>query len=153
MNDSTTREPQESAPDRRRLLNWLARGFLSLWGLGAVWVTSSFLKPPHSQRSLTQRVIELGPVDSHPIGHARMVRHGRDPVFVVRRDESTFVGLSGVCTHLRCVLTWDEDLEALACPCHNGAFDLSGNVIQGPPPRPLTRYRVETRLGKVYLHL
>ncbi|MDH3403768.1 MAG: Rieske (2Fe-2S) protein [Acidobacteriota bacterium] len=153
MNEPSTIDPPESAPDRRRLLTWLARGFLSLWGLGFAWLVTSFLKPPRSQRSLTQRVIELGPLESMPVGRARMVRHGRDPVFVVRTDESTFVGLSGVCTHLRCVLTWDEDVSALACPCHNGAFDLSGNVTKGPPPRPLTRYRVETSLGKVYLHL
>jgi cytochrome b6-f complex iron-sulfur subunit len=140
-------------PHRRRVLGWLAKGFLSLWGLGFLWVTNAFLKPPRSRRSITQRVISLGPLESLPVGQALVVRHGRDPIFVIRRDEAALVSLSGVCTHLRCVLNWDRDQQVLACPCHNGSFDLSGNVLSGPPQRPLTRHRVETRLGQMYLHV
>jgi Rieske Fe-S protein len=29
------------------------------------------------------------------------------------------------------------------CPCHNGRFDLAGNVISGPPPAPLEVYQVD----------
>jgi len=146
-------EIADQPESRRRVLGWLAKGFLSLWGLGFLWLTSSFLKPPRSRRSLTQRVVSLGPAEDLEVGQAVMVRHGRDPVFVVRKDEATLVGLSGVCTHMRCVLNWDRDQRILACPCHNGGFDLSGNVLSGPSPRPLQRFRVETRLGQMYLHL
>jgi cytochrome b6-f complex iron-sulfur subunit len=24
------------------------------------------------------------------------------------------------------------------CPCHAGIYDLDGNVVSGPPPKPLT---------------
>jgi cytochrome b6-f complex iron-sulfur subunit len=153
MSGTATADPPGLDTSRRRVLGWLAKGFLSLWGLGLLWVTTSFLKPPRSRRSLTQRVIDLGPVEDLPVGHARIVRHGRNPIFVVRKDESTLVGLSGICTHMRCVLTFDEGQGTLICPCHNGSFDLSGNVLTGPSPRSLTRYRVETRLGEMYLHL
>jgi cytochrome b6-f complex iron-sulfur subunit len=153
MSELTTGSTEDSRQPRRQILGWLAKGFLSLWGLGFLWVTTSFLKPPKSSRSLTQRVISLGPEESLPVGQAMMVRHGRDPIFVIRKDDSTLVGISGVCTHMRCVLNWDRDQRLLACPCHNGSFDLSGNVLSGPSPRPLTRYRVEARVGQMYLHL
>lgn len=153
MNETSDAESPDLSPQRRKVLGWLSKGFLSLWGLGFVWVTSAFLKPPKSRRSITQRIISLGPLESLAVGQALVVRHGRDPIFVIRKDDTTLVSLSGVCTHMRCVLTWDRDQELLACPCHNGSFDLSGNVLSGPSQRPLDRHRVETRLGQMYLHV
>ena len=35
--------------------------------------------------------------------------------------------------------------EVIWCPCHNGKFDLNGQVISGPPPRPLESYQVNLR--------
>ncbi|TDI85191.1 MAG: hypothetical protein E2O78_04900 [Caldithrix sp.] len=29
------------------------------------------------------------------------------------------------------------------CPCHDGVFDVNGNVVSGPPPRPLQKYEVD----------
>ena len=140
-------------PTRRRLLGWLSRGFLSLWAVGLAWLVAGFLKPPRSRESLGQRVVNVGPASSLLPGQAQLVRHGREPVFVVRTTAGELIGVSAVCTHLHCVLDFDRAQNRLACPCHEGAFDLNGNVLGGPAPRPLSRYRVETRLGQIYLHL
>ncbi len=143
----------EVSPGRRRFLRRLSQGFLSIWGFGFLWVVGSFMKPPRSRRSLTERILKVGSLDSLPVGAAQLVRHGREPIWVVRIDEENLVGLAGVCTHMHCVLGWQEHDRSLVCPCHDGAFDLNGNVLKGPAPRPLKRFDVETRLGDVYLHL
>ena len=140
-------------PSRRRLLGWLSRGFLSLWAVGLAWVVTGFLKPPRSRESLGQGVIKVGPESGLLPGQAQLVRHGSEPVFVVRTVAGALIGVSAVCTHLHCVLDFDRGSGQLTCPCHEGSFDLSGNVLTGPPPRPLRTYRVETRLGQIYLHL
>ena len=140
-------------PGRRRFLNWLTKGFLSLWGVGFVWVASSFLKPPRSRSDLSERVLRIGPIDSIAVGTGRLVQHGTEPIWIVRTDSETFVGLAAVCTHLRCVLGWDGEEQSLVCPCHDGAFDLNGNVLKGPPPSGLKRYRVRTQLGEIYVHV
>ena len=140
-------------PSRRRLLGWLSRGFLSLWAVGLAWVVAGFLKPPRSRESLGQGVLKVGPASAFLPGQAQLVRHGREPVFVVRTEAGELVGVSAVCTHLHCILGYDKAQGRLQCPCHEGSFDLSGNVLSGPPPRSLETYRVETRLGQVYLHL
>lgn len=143
----------EISTGRRRFLRRLSQGFLSLWGVGFLWVIASYLKPPKSRQGLADRVIHVGPLDALPVGAAHLVRHGREPVWVVRLDQENLFGLAAVCTHLHCVLEWDGEQRQLACPCHEGAFDMNGNVLLGPPPSALKRYRVETRLGEVYLHL
>jgi cytochrome b6-f complex iron-sulfur subunit len=131
----------------------MSRGFLSLWGLAFCWVVASFLKPPPSGHGFAEHVLKLGPLDSLTRGEARLVRHGDRPIVVVRTADDSLVGLSAVCTHLNCVLTWDSAEGILLCPCHDGSFDINGNVLGGPPPRPLERYRVEVRLGEVFLYL
>ena len=140
-------------PSRRRLLGWLSRGFLSLWAVGLAWLVAGFLKPPRSRDSLGQGVIKVGDEASLLPGQAQLVRHGSDPVYVVRTVAGQLIGVSAVCTHLHCVLDFDRGRAQLTCPCHEGSFDLSGNVLSGPPPRSLRTYRVETRLGQIYLHL
>jgi len=143
--------PREALGGRRRVLQWLTRGFVSLWGLGVLWVVGAFLKPP--RRSLADRTIDVGPLATLPVGQGRVVRHGRDPIVVLRTGEETLVGLSAVCTHLRCVLRWDAERRTMVCPCHEGSFDINGNVLGGPPQRALGRYRVETRLGRIYVYV
>jgi Rieske Fe-S protein len=143
----------ELSPGRRKFLQWLTGGFLSLWGVGFLWVVTSFLKPPHSKSSIAERVIKMGPLEDLPVGQARLVQRGREPIWVIRPDEENVVALAGVCTHMHCVLDWDGKQRTLDCPCHEGAFDLNGNVLNGPPPRGLRRYRIETRLGEIHLHV
>ncbi|MFV1959936.1 MAG: ubiquinol-cytochrome c reductase iron-sulfur subunit [Planctomycetota bacterium] len=69
-----------------------------------------------------------------------------------RTGEERYVVISSTCTHLQvCTVKWDKDRNQLVCPCHRGIFDLYGNVISGPPPRPLRRLAVVVREGDVYV--
>jgi len=155
LSDASDSQTHDAAanPPRRALLTWLVRGFLSLWGLGFAWVIGAFVGAPRSPRTLTETVLKAGPLESLPVGQAMLVHRGRTPIWVIRTAEDTLIGLSAVCTHLHCILTWDGDQQRLNCPCHDGAFDLNGNVLAGPPPQPLKRYEVESQLGQIYVHL
>ena len=37
------------------------------------------------------------------------------------------------------------DTSQLWCACHNGLYDLGGNNVSGPPPRPLESFTVNLR--------
>ena len=39
------------------------------------------------------------------------------------------VAFSAICTHRGCIVQWQEDTRQFLCPCHNGAFDATGNPI------------------------
>jgi cytochrome b6-f complex iron-sulfur subunit len=72
-----------------------------------------------------------------PNGKSKVVVIGGKPVIVVRTNEEVFA-LSAVCTHLGCIVKWDVSLNRLICPCHAASFDLNGNVLGGPAPKPLS---------------
>lgn len=148
-----TREDAAAAPDRRRVLGILSKAFLGLWGLGGLGVLGAYLGPHHGHSDLAERIVRIGPVDDFRVGEGRLVRHGVTPFFVVRIDRENFVALSAVCTHVRCILEYDPRRKGLVCPCHEGRFDLSGNVVSGPPPRALPTYIVAVRAGDVYVQL
>jgi Rieske Fe-S protein len=62
--------------------------------------------------------------------------------YVIRKsdDPKDMVILNSRCTHLGCTVNWREEANAFLCPCHDAKFDVSGKVLDGPPPRPLDRY-------------
>jgi nitrite reductase/ring-hydroxylating ferredoxin subunit len=69
-----------------------------------------------------------------------------DPAILVRLSDTEVVAFSQKCTHLGCVVYYESDEERWHCPCHEGNFEArTGNVISGPPTRPLGRIDLEVR--------
>src|SRR5688500_17904073 len=68
-------------------------------------------------------------------GYTQVVE--RRTVFLVKGADSTLTALDSTCTHLGCRVSWDTVSAELRCPCHGGAYDRTGAVKSGPPPRPL----------------
>lgn len=66
-----------------------------------------------------------------------------DPLAIVRESESQFAVVSGMCTHMRCVLRYNQLNVALECPCHGSSFELDGQVINGPATKALARMTFE----------
>lgn len=61
------------------------------------------------------------------------------------------VAYSDVCTHLSCAVLYQPDSQHFFCPCHEGHFDaFTGNVLAGPPTRPLPIIELQIRDGVIY---
>lgn len=71
--------------------------------------------------------------------------------WVVKRSDSEAVAFGPSCTHLGCAYHWDERKGNFLCPCHTSTFGIDGRVLSGPAPRPLDRYAVQIKGGKVLL--
>ncbi|HEY3216608.1 MAG TPA: Rieske (2Fe-2S) protein [Candidatus Eisenbacteria bacterium] len=145
--------PASTGESRRRFLAFLSRAFLSLWAVGGAGVVGAYLRAPERRERVAERLVRVGLLEDLRIGEARLVRHGTTPFYVVRLDGSRVVALAAVCTHVRCILGFDRERRALVCPCHDGRFDLAGNVLSGPPPKSLPTYAVSVRAGEVFVHL
>ncbi len=53
------------------------------------------------------------------------------------------LALLSTCSHLGCSVNWDPEDGRFRCPCHGGVYDEEGRVVEGPPPRHLTRLEVK----------
>jgi nitrite reductase/ring-hydroxylating ferredoxin subunit len=75
----------------------------------------------------------------------------KDSAILIRTADGTYHAYSQQCTHLACPVYYAREHHRLECPCHEGAFDATtGNVLYGPPPRPLDVIEVEVRNGQVW---
>jgi menaquinol-cytochrome c reductase iron-sulfur subunit len=63
----------------------------------------------------------------------------RETVFLVWNGAREVKVFSATCTHLGCQVIWDSGSKRFKCPCHGGVYAPTGEVLDGPPPRPLDR--------------
>jgi 3-phenylpropionate/trans-cinnamate dioxygenase ferredoxin reductase subunit len=92
-------------------------------------------------RFVTDRIAMRGadPVDQLQPGEGRIVDAGGDKVAAYRDPAGELHLLSPVCTHLRCIVSFDAETTEWHCPCHGSRFTIDGDVVKGPAKRPLPR--------------
>jgi len=117
-------------------------------GNGWIWLRSLAAAPatPYPAAAIA-RAADVAP------GQVRMFSYPgeHDPCILVRRTNGTLAAFSQKCTHLSCAVYYAAATDRLECPCHNGAFSVeNGRVLQGPPPRPLPRIKLDQRGDDIY---
>ena len=68
---------------------------------------------------------------------AVVTRVGRHLVAAYRAPDAQLHTVSGRCTHLGCVVNFNNAEKSWDCPCHASRFDIDGNVLHGPATKPL----------------
>ena len=133
---------------RRQLLRW------SVWASGALFAGTSVLAALAVTRSPGRGGLRaIVDAASVPVGGVHYFRYPgeEDHAILLRLDARRFVAYGGKCTHLSCAVYWNAERERLICPCHEGIFHPeTGDVLAGPPPRPLPSIVVREEDGVVY---
>ncbi len=149
------RDPSESEItrvfSRRDLLN-LSLATTGLMVAGVVLAPlGMYLAEPAGERSPSGD-LRVARANTIPVGGALLHNIDGEDHVIVRRDETNYHVVSATCTHSGiCTVAWDAQRRQLICPCHRGVFDVYGNVVSGPPPRPLPTREVVVRDGDVYV--
>jgi Rieske Fe-S protein len=129
--------------DRRRLLNWFLGTSAGAFLASVLYPVFRYVSPPELPEATTNEVEAGPPNDPELLDKGfKIVRFGAEPVIVVRLSDHEFRALSATCTHLDCIVEYRKGEQAIGCNCHNGRYDLSGKNVAGPPPRPLTPFKV-----------
>jgi cytochrome b6-f complex iron-sulfur subunit len=76
-------------------------------------------------------------------GSVLMFKFGTRPAMLIHHADGSWVALSAVCTHLGCTVQYEPQANRIHCACHGGVYDpQTGANVSGPPPKPLTRFKV-----------
>ncbi|RAU83090.1 FAD-dependent oxidoreductase [Pontibacter arcticus] len=70
-------------------------------------------------------------------GTGKIMRKGLKKVAVYCDQDGVRHECSAVCTHLGCVVNWNNVESSWDCPCHGSRFDPFGRVITGPATKDL----------------
>lgn len=84
-----------------------------------------------------------GNVDALAPGEAAVVQMDRKKIAAFRDETGELHLLSAVCTHLGCVVGWNDTDRTWDCPCHGSRFNVDGRVVSGPAVKPLSYYTRE----------
>jgi Rieske Fe-S protein len=141
----------------------------AIWGVGGligiVFGASAvaYIVGPSLKKQQTETWVALGPTSKVELGVPTLFTFtvqtqtgwientDEVSVYVLSTDARTYIAMSNICTHLGCRVRWITDQDQFFCPCHNGVFDISGNVVAGPPPRPLDQYEVKVENDQLYI--
>lgn len=126
---------------RRSAIDLFLGGSLVATIAAFVYPVVRYLLPPR-RPSVSQDTVVAAKTGELAPNSAKVFRFGAAPAILVNTPEGKLVALTAVCTHLACTVRFEAETETLFCPCHNGRFDLGGNVLSGPPPRPLETFAV-----------
>jgi menaquinol-cytochrome c reductase iron-sulfur subunit len=72
-------------------------------------------------------------------------------VYVLTENGRDYIVMSNICTHLGCRVRWIEEKGQFFCPCHNGVFNKQGQVVSGPPPKPLNQFQVKVEDNAIFV--
>lgn len=72
-------------------------------------------------------------------GGGAVVRLRGQPCAVHRDDDGALHAVSAVCTHLGCLVAYNDAERTWDCPCHGSRFGIDGAVLHGPAVPALER--------------
>lgn len=139
--------PPQFRATRRTFLDNFATALAAVVAGSALGVAGLFAYPPE-RRGEDVDELDVASIDELRKEGFRTFRFGAEPGIVVLAGERLHA-LSLVCTHLGCLVEWSPARRQLVCPCHRASFDLGGNVLEGPPPRPLRAFEASLQDDRV----
>jgi Rieske Fe-S protein len=66
-----------------------------------------------------------------------LLQDGGEHVAAYRDEEGLLHTVSASCTHLGCLVSWNEAERTWDCPCHGSRFGIDGEVVSAPAVHPL----------------
>jgi glycine/D-amino acid oxidase-like deaminating enzyme/nitrite reductase/ring-hydroxylating ferredoxin subunit len=65
-------------------------------------------------------------------GEGEVVRRDGKQLAVARDEDGELHVASAVCTHMDCIVHWNDAEQSWDCPCHGSRFSVDGDVLDGP---------------------
>ena len=132
-----------SQPSRRGFFHVCIAAMTGLAALVVAFPIFSFLRLP--KRISTAKSIEVPLGDLKESQALFFEREGTQIVLIYTNKEPK--AYDAACTHLGCLVSWDQNEHVFHCPCHGAVFDDQGAAVKGPVNMPLKKIKFEINKG------
>ena len=80
---------------------------------------------------------EIANAGEIPRGRGAIVKVDGKKLAVYRDEDGTLHAMSPVCTHMKCIVAWNDADKTWDCPCHGSRYNPMGHVTEGPAKKSL----------------
>ena len=80
-------------------------------------------------------------IEELQLGRGKVLEVDDQKVAVYKDTDGTVYKLSASCTHMGCIVSFNQAEKSWDCPCHGSRFGVHGNVLHGPAIKPLEHYK------------
>lgn len=87
--------------------------------------------------------LEAESVAELPKGEGRVIKIDNEAVAVYKDEQGKVSAISPFCTHMGCIVSWNNAEQTWDCPCHGSRFYYDGRVKHTPALQDLQRKSVE----------
>lgn len=104
-----------------------------------------YLASPEEMALSATAVTEVTLKDAQklPLAPVLMFKFGAAPALLIHHEDGRWISMTAVCTHLGCTVQYEPQADRIHCACHGGVYNAyTGANVSGPPPRPLTLFKV-----------
>jgi glycine/D-amino acid oxidase-like deaminating enzyme/nitrite reductase/ring-hydroxylating ferredoxin subunit len=77
-------------------------------------------------------------------GEGKVIQINKEKVAVSKDKQGNLHAVSAVCTHMGCVVNWNNGEKSWDCPCHGSRFSPDGRVLHGPAVADLEKKQAGT---------
>ncbi|WP_035588450.1 QcrA and Rieske domain-containing protein [Hippea jasoniae] len=117
--------------DRRKFLE-SAAGWLSIAGIASLSLPfSKLLKSTSHSFNIQVKLSTL----KEGVNFLK-----KPPLFIIKNKNHIEI-YDAHCTHMGCILQFNENDKIFECPCHGSRFTVAGKVIHGPATKPLKKLK------------
>ena len=78
------------------------------------------------------------------IGEGKIIKLNGKRMAAYRDENGKLHLVSAICTHMSCIVKWNDAERSWDCPCHGSRFTIDGDIIEGPALMPLEQFNVNS---------
>lgn len=88
----------------------------------------------HAAKHYADKYLGTQGQDVHGVGRGegRVLDTDDGPVALSRDEDGELHAVSAVCSHMGCLVEWNDGETSWDCPCHGSRFDADGSVVETP---------------------
>ena len=145
LTNSATIVPENGERNTRRAFLTAAGAAGVCYAAALAYPIYRYLASPEEMALNATAVTEVMLKDAHklPTASALMFKFGTRPALLIHHEDGRWIAMTAVCTHLGCTVQYEPQADRIHCACHGGVYNpYTGSNVSGPPPKPLTLYKV-----------
>ena len=82
-------------------------------------------------------------IEKIPNNSSKIFKADGEIIGVYKDENEEIHAVKPVCSHLGCLLSWNNTLKTWDCPCHGSRYNIDGKCIYGPSNNSLPKINIK----------